>query len=248
MWAMTIALALATLLAVPAAATDDAGSLIIACQAATANRAAFRRELEGSGARHLQRWKDEGALQAYQLLFSRHVDSRGWDAMAILTLKDAARWKKIEREFPAGLPANVLALTSAIETVPASLVRHGVHAKATEPVFLVIPYEVVVPTPEYVAYLDDYVLPQFDGWAEAGVLASHAVYLARYPAGRAWQSLLVLEYRSDQALATRDAVVAKVRAHLAVNAKWKAMSENKKKVRAEKAPVLADPAAARQIP
>jgi len=154
-WAMTIALALAALLAVPAAATDDAGSLIIACQAATANRAAFR---------------------------------------------------------------------------------------------LVIPYEVVVPTPEYVAYLDDYVLPQFDGWAEAGVLASHAVYLARYPAGRAWQSLLVLEYRSDQALATRDAVVAKVRAHLAVNAKWKAMSENKKKVRAEKAPVLADPAAARQIP
>src|SRR5256885_16257644 len=104
---MTIALALAALLAVPAAATDDAGSLIIACQAATANRAAFRR---------------------------------------------------------------------------------------------VIPYEVVVPTPEYVAYLDDYVLPQFDGWAEAGVLASHAVYLARYPAGRAGPSALVAPDRHAPAV------------------------------------------------
>src|SRR5207245_9328592 len=127
------ALALAALLSAPAAAAEDAGSLIIACQAATANRAAFRRELEDSGARQLQRWKDEGALQAYQLLFSRHVDSRGWDAMAILTLKDAARWKKIEREFPAALPANVLALTSAIDTVPARIVLHSVRARQTWP-------------------------------------------------------------------------------------------------------------------
>src|SRR2546426_12419414 len=100
---MTVALVLAAL-ASPTVAAEDAASLIIACQAAPANRAAFRRELEASGARQLQRWKDEGALQAYQLLFSRHVDSRGWDAMAVLTLKDPARWKKIEREFPAGVP------------------------------------------------------------------------------------------------------------------------------------------------
>jgi len=245
---MTVALVLAALLASPAVAAEDAASLIIACQAAPGNRAAFRRELEGSGARQLQRWKDEGALQAYQLLFSRHVDSRGWDAMAILTLKDAARWKRIERDFPAGLPANVLALTTAIDTVPATLVRHGGQVKESEPVFLVIPYEVMVATAEYIAYLDDYVLPQLAGWSEEGILASHAVYLARYPAGRPWQSLLVLEYRNDQALAARDAVVAKVRARLTANAKWKAVSENKKNVRAEKTPVLADPAPARQIP
>ena len=81
-----------------------------------------------------------------------------------------------------------------------------------------------------------------------GSAATAAVYLARYPAGRPWQSLLVLEYRNDQALAARDAVVAKVRARLTANAKWKAVSENKKNVRAEKTPVLADPAPARQIP
>lgn len=245
---MTTALALATLLVSPAVAAADAGSLIVTCQAAPANRAAFRRELEGPGARQLQRWKDEGALQAYQLLFSRRADSPGWDAMVILTLEDATRWRKIEREFPTGLPTSVLALTTAIDTVPATRVRHGAHAQAIEPVFLVIPYEVMVPTPQYVAYLDDYVVPQLAGWADEGVLTSHAVYLARDPAGRPWQSLLVLEYRSDRALAARDAVVAKVRARLAADAKWKAVSENKKNVRAEKAPVLADSVTARQSP
>jgi hypothetical protein len=240
---MTVALALALLLAVP----EDPGSLIITFQVAPAKRAAFRRELEESGARQLQRWKDEGVLQEYQLLFSRYVDSRGWDAMAVLTLKDTARWKKIEREFPAGLPQDMLAATTAIETVPVSLVRHGARAKATEPAFLVIPYEVMAPTQEYLAYLDEYVLPQIAGWSEEGVLASHALYLARYPAGRPWQSLLVLEYRSDQALAARDSTVAKVRARLATNATWKAVSENKKNVRAEKAPVLADPLPGRQV-
>jgi len=246
---MILALALSTLLASPAAAAaEDAGSLIITFQAAPANCPAFRRELEDSGARQLQRWKDEGALHAYQLIFARHLDSRSWDAMAVLTLKDAARWKAIEREFPAGLPRNVLALATAIETVPARLVRHAVHAKATEPVLLVIPYEVMAPEPEYLAYLDEYVLPQFAGWADEGVLASHSVYLARYPAGRPWQSLLVLEYRSEQALAARERTVAKVRARLASNATWKAISDNKKNVRAEKTPVLADPATARQTP
>ena len=245
---MILALALSTLLASPAAAAaEDAGSLIITFQAAPANCPAFRRELEDSGARQLQRWKDEGALHAYQLIFARHLDSRSWDAMAVLTLKDAARWKAIEREFPAGLPRNVLALATAIETVPARLVRHAVHAKATEPVLLVIPYQVMAPEPEYLAYLDEYVLPQVAGWAEEGVLDSHAVYLAQYPAGRPWQSLLLLEYRGDEALAAREAVVAKVRARLAANAKWKAVSDNKKNVRVERPPVVADPVSSKEI-
>lgn len=245
---MTIDFALAALLAIAFPSAENAGTLIVSLQASPPNRAAFRRALEDSGARQLQRWKNEGALQGYRLLFSRHLDSRGWDALAILTVKDVASWKNIERDFPAGLPDKVLALSSAVETVPASLVRHGEPTRAPgEPVFLVIPYEITVPTSEYLGYLDDYVLPQLAGWAEEGVLESHAVYLAKYPAGRPWQSLLVLEYRSDEKLAARDAVVAKVRARLAANARWKAVSENKKNVRVERAPVVADPVSRREV-
>ena len=241
--------ALVALLAIPAVAADGSSTLIVVYQAAPHNRAAFLREVQSSGAQSLQRWKDEGALEGYRLLVSRYLDSRTWDAMAILTVKDVARWKKIEREFPAGVPASVLSLTSSVETVPARLVRHGERPQGKgEPVFLVIPYEVTVPSSEYVAYLDDYVLPQVGGWAEEGILESHGVYLAQYPAGRQWQSLLVLEYRGDEALAARDAVVAKVRARLLSNPKWKAVSENKKNVRVERAPVVADPISWRQIP
>jgi hypothetical protein len=245
---MKAAFALVALLAIPAVAAEDPGRLIVVYQAAPANRAAFLRELTGSGARQLQRWKDEGALRDYRLLVSRYLDSRTWDAMAILTVKDAARWKKIERDYPAGVSADVLALTSSVETVPATLVRHGERQRDEgESVFLVIPYEVTVPTPEYVAYLDDYVLPQLAGWSEEGVLDGHGVYLAQFPAGRQWQSLLLLEYRSDEALAARESVVAKVRAKLAANAKWKAVSDNKKHVRNERAPVVADPVSWRPI-
>ncbi len=235
----------AALLALPAFAAEDLGTLVIVCQAAPLNRPALRRELEDAGAHQLQRWKEEGALQSYRLLFSRHPDARTWDAMVIVTLKDAARWRRIERAFPAGLPPRVLALTSAIETVPVTLARHGdAERSAADPVYLVIPYGVEVPTKEYVAYLDDYVLPQLAGWSEEGVLDGYAVYLPKFPAGRSWQSLLVLEYRGDEGLAARDAVVAKVRARLAAtNARWKAVSDNKKNVRVERALVLADPLA-----
>jgi hypothetical protein len=76
-----IAFALSALLAIPCLAAEDASTLVVSFQAAPANRAALRRELEDSGVRQLQRWKSEGALKAYRLLVSRHLDSRTWDAM-----------------------------------------------------------------------------------------------------------------------------------------------------------------------
>jgi hypothetical protein len=57
--------------------------------------------------------------------------------------------------------------------------------------------------------------------------------------------LLVLEYKSDQALGARDATVAKVRGRLKENPKWKAISDSKKNVRVERSPVIADSIAAR---
>ena len=62
------AFALLVLLALPSIAVENASTLIVVYQAAPENRAAFLRELTGPGARELQRWKDEGALQDYRLL------------------------------------------------------------------------------------------------------------------------------------------------------------------------------------
>ena len=245
------AASLAILLALPSNAADprEGGPLaiVITYRAAPANRTALRQLMEETEARQFQRWKDEGVVQSARLLVNRHVDSVTWDAMAILTFAryaDVERWNAIERTSPAGLSPKALALTSAIETAPGDLMREGGRDSARS-VFLVIPYEYQVPLNEYLAYLDGYVVPQMDGWMEEGVLTRYGVFLARYPAGRPWQSMLILEYKDDQALGARDATTTKVRARLKDNPKWKAISDAKKNVRSEKPPVIADAVYAR---
>lgn len=223
-------------------------TLIITYHLSPANRLSFRQELERSVVRQFHRWRQEGALETYRILFNRYVDSANWDAMALVSFgkeSDLERWRSKELEAPAGLPPKALSLVTSIDTTPADLMRSQSAVDASDnAVFLVIPYEYVVPVDDYIAYLDGYVVPQLAGWMQEGIVSRYGIYLARYPAGRPWQSLLVLEYRNDQALGARDAVVAKVRARLKEDPKWKAISDGKKNVRIEKSPVLADPMAA----
>ena len=224
---------------------DGPLALVITYHTTPGNRLALRRQLETTGLRQFQRWKDEGTLQNYQILFSRHVDSGTWDASALLTFPghDALeRWKQVERVAPAGLSQKTLELTTSIDTAPADLVRRSNPAEPRKTsVFMVVPYEVFVPTEEYLSYLDGYVVPQLEGWIAEGVLAGYGIYLPRYFAGRPWASLLVLEYKNDQALGMRESIVAKVRARLKEDPQWKAMSDNKKRIREEKQAVIADP-------
>jgi hypothetical protein len=232
-----------------AADRHDGGplALLITYHATPANRLPLMKELAKSEVPQLRQWKEAGIVETYQLLTNRYADSVTWDSALILTFPNQAAfagWKKIEHEFPAGLTPKVLALTTSIETAPADLIREG-HAPgdAREPTFLVIPYDYSVPEGDYVKYIDGYTIPQLAGWIDEGVLARYSIYLDRYPAGRPWSALLVLEYKDDAALAQRDAVVAKVRARLAASPSWKAFADDKKNIRTEKAPVVADPVA-----
>ena len=83
-------------------------------------------------------------------------------------------------------------------------------------------------------------IPQTDGWIREGVLSSYSLYLNRYYAGKPWDSLLILEYRNMESFGKRETVVASVRARLSGDAKWKALSENKKNIRTEKESVLGE--------
>jgi hypothetical protein len=222
----------------------DAMSLVITYRAAPANRAALRSELQTAGSAQFARWQSEGVIKRFDLLFNRYTDSTNWDAMALLTFAHAAeveRWSSLERSHTAGLTERALQLATAIDTVAVDLVRARSDAKEAEnPVFLVIPYEVLVSPDDYLHYADGYTLPQFDGWIGEGVLAGYRIYLSRYPAGRPWSSLIVLQYRSEAALAARNEVVARVRAKLKDDPQWKAISDSKKNVREERQVVVAD--------
>jgi hypothetical protein len=237
----TLALATSAL----AADTRDGGplGLVITYQTTPGNRVALRQQMEQVDLRQFQKWKDEGVLQDYRVLFSRYVDTNNWDMLAFIRFakySDLERWKRIEQSNPAGLSSKVLALTTSIVTVPVDLARAQSLFRARDSVFMVIPYHPLVPMGEYLNYVDGYVLPQVEGWLSEGVLAGYGLLLVRYTSDRPWESLLMLEYTSDQGLGAREATVAKVRNRLKDNPKWKAISDGKKEVRVEKQAVIAD--------
>ncbi len=221
-------------------------ALVIAYHTSPANWMAFREALRSEALPRFRALQREGILRSYHVLFNRHVDSAGWNTIAMLTFKGPdglARWKQGARSMPAGLTQDELALTSQIETTPVNLVRQGDARKSvSSPVTLVIPYRYLVSGTGYLKYLDGYTVPQLKGWIDAGVLSRYTIFMAQYPAGRPWSAMLILEYRSDAALAARDAVKDTVRARLALDPAWKAISDDKKAIREEMAPTVADEA------
>lgn len=75
---------------------------------------------------------------------------------------------------------------------------------------------------------------------DEGVLTGYSLYTSRFPAGRPWNAMVVLQYKDETALSAREAVVTKVRERLKRNAEWKAISDGKKNVRTEQQVVVAD--------
>lgn len=227
----------------PAPATPLPG-LIISYQVAPAQRPALRQALMTGTRARLQRLKDEGTLAGYRLLFSRHADADLWDAMAVIGFSGPAqvsRWREVERSTPAALDPPALALLTTVHSVPVQLERsRAVPALPTSPVVLVIPYLSLVPAGDYLGYADGYVIPQFEGWMREGVLSQFAVYASTYAAGRPWSHTILLDYRSEEAMAARATIVAKVRAQLKEQPSWRAISESKAKLREERQAVVAD--------
>ncbi|HET6971828.1 MAG TPA: hypothetical protein VFH92_11925 [Phenylobacterium sp.] len=240
------------LLASPAAQAADwrdqgARSLVMTYRVVPADRLGFRAALRASTLPRLAALKAKGELSAYHVLANRYVDAGGWDVMVILDFANAsalAHWRAVEAAAPAGLAPAALKLVSKAETAPCDqMFARVAPAQAGEPapVYLVGPYDYLVGVDDYLAYVKGYLIPQTDGWLEAGALSSYAVYLPRYPAGRDWTSLLVLAYRGDDGLARRDATTKAVRARLAATSpEWKAFADNKQSIRTEKQPVVAD--------
>ncbi len=229
-----------------AAEASDTGpvSLVITYQAKPANRPALRHEMEQSTAHELERLKRERRISQYNVLFNRYADSENWDAMALLTFAtpdDLYRWREVERTPPAALSEKALALTTSIQTTVVDTKRmRALDTKVPHAVYVVIPYKTLVSADEYEKYADGYVIPQFKGWMDEGVLTGYSLYTSRFPAGRQWNAMVVLQYKDETALSAREAVVTKVRERLKNNAEWKAISDGKKNVRTEQQVVVAD--------
>jgi hypothetical protein len=228
---------------------DEGGptTVIITYRCLPANRPHFRDSVERTDLGRFEKWKTAGILKSYRLLFNWYTDADTWDLMAILSFhkySDIARWKEIERTSPGGLSDETLRWGAPANTYSADLTWSEASSeqrgKVDKRVFFVIPYDVLSSIPEYRSYVAGYVIPQMKGWINEGILSSYSVYLNRYYAGTPWDSLLILEYKDLESFGQRESIVTKVRAVLNSDAKWKALSENKKNVRTEREPVLSE--------
>ncbi|MCX7173986.1 MAG: hypothetical protein NT159_08680 [Proteobacteria bacterium] len=224
--------------------SDGPTSMIMTYRTAPANRAALRKYMQGTGLRQFQRWKTSGVMRGYRVFFNRYADNDNWDMMTVLTFEryaDVAKWNEVERRSPAGLGRQALAWTNSISTTPADLMRSkSTQQEAESPAYVILPYDYNVSTNDYIAYLDGYVVPQYDGWLDEGVMTKYDLYLARYGSARFWSALFILEYRNEEALGSRDKVLAKVRARLREIPSWKAISDSKQNVRVARQYVIAD--------
>ena len=240
-----ICLAATLLLAQPSPdITGGPTRLVITYRCPPPRRAAFRQYMNEYGIQRFEHWKQDGVLSDYRFLFNWYVDVDTWDAMAVLSFPSYAqvtRWKEIERASPGGLVRDALDMAWPLNSYPADLVSAGVAEQphdTAQSVFFVIPYD----NPggvDFREFANSYVVPQAKGYIREGVLAGYQIYSNRYPGGKRWQGLLVLEYNDLDSFARRDEVHAKVRAQLRSDPAWKA-AESKQKTNPEREPILAD--------
>lgn len=233
----------------PYAALKQTGprNLLIVLNCKPGDRPAFRRALSGAASSTLSELSKQGVLRSYRVLFNRFVDTDTWDVVILLEFSSDAgleKWEAIEQNAPAGLDLDTAKLITTGTTYLADLVSHqesSPQSSTEKPVYLIVPYTIDPNSPDdYVKYAQGYVLPQLQGWMKEGVLSQWDLLVSRYAAARPWQAVLVLKYRDQTAFGERDQVMAKVREELAQNVEWKAISDNKHKMRTELRAVIAE--------
>jgi hypothetical protein len=222
----------------------DQGPMTLTLEYHTApgDRLALKDYMLTTGLKQLARWREDGTIAESRVFWSRYADSLNWDMLIVLrfaTPAKMAEWKKIEGRFPGGLPISVAKLCTQIHTNPADLYFSG-GEPSPDGVFLIIPYDYLTSTADYVKYVKSYIVPQYEGWMGEKVLAGYQVYLGRFPVSRYWSALMFLEYKDEASLGVREETTAKVRKTLMQNPEWKAIHENKQKVRVTRQYVLAD--------
>lgn len=220
-------------------------NLVIVYRCTPQDRIPLRNYMSQSGLQHFRDWQKQRVLESFQVLFNRYVDSETWDMLAVLRFRnstDLGGWAEIERSFTGGLEPSAAKLISSATTYSMDLVSTSasVTQEDGKGVFLVIPYALEIPPDEYFNYVLGYVEPQLQGWVRQGVLSRWSLFVNRYFPGRAWQSLLILEYKSESALGQRDKVIAEVRSQLSGDPSWKSFSDSKQRVRQELQVAIAD--------
>jgi hypothetical protein len=190
--------------------------LVLTYSSSPQNRVAFREFMETKGVNQFEKWKKEGVLKNYLILFSTFVNEQLFDMWVILDFDrfaDVGNWQKVERAFPGGLSAEGLALASPRTCVYTDLTWYGgkQNADLSKSMFMIIPYVTLVSVEKYEDFVNKYVIPQLKNWVKSGVMPSYQIHMNQNPTNAPWHSLLVFEYDGLRGIALRDVVKQSVR-------------------------------------
>jgi hypothetical protein len=179
--------------------------LIITYRCPPPRRAAFRQFITENGIQRFEHWKQDGLLKDYRFMFNWYVDVDAWDAMAVLSFSSyaqVARWKQVEHASPGGLIRDALEMAWPLNTSSADLAWWGTAEQpplTQNSVYVAIPYD-AASAADFRDAATLTLIPQFKAWLREG-LASYSIYLNRYPGGKRWQGLVLLEYRDMDSFA-----------------------------------------------
>jgi hypothetical protein len=206
-------------------------SLFYSYRALPENRAALREYMDTAGVRQFEKWKSEGTIRDYVILFSSYVriNSVPWDMLIRIDFNryaDTDKWLEVERTMPAGLSPQALALATPEnlnvgETLSASGMTYQGAAKA---VYDVSYYRFKVPLPVGKNFIQGYVLPQLEAFTREKVLAGYGLYLNKYELTD-WSYLILSEYADSTALDQRLVNKSKIRSLL--DPAWKTLNDMK---------------------
>jgi hypothetical protein len=208
---------------------DGPTELVITYRCPPPRRAAFRQYMLEGGLQRFEHWKQDGLLKDYRFLINWYVDVDQWDAMALLSFTSyaqVARWKEVEHVSPGGLIRDALELAWPLNTTPADLTWHAASPDPANPknsVFFVVPYD-AASSAAFRDFVNGNLAQQIKG-SVGSALAGYSIYTNRYPGGKKWQALLVLEYKDmdsfsranslpkDPRATERDSIVADSLSH-----------------------------------
>jgi hypothetical protein len=215
--------------------------LVLTYKTPPEKRVAFRKYMQGPGVAQFERWKKEGVLRDYKLLFSTQVNEVLPDMWAILDFakfSDVSRWHAVERDFPGGLAPEGLALGTPKTDVYTDLVWKGGAPKAdqSKSMYMMIPYITLVSIDEYHDFVNGYVIPQVTGWVKSGLMSSYQIHMDQNPTAAPWHSLLVFEYDGIRGIALRDTLKQTMRDELKDNAGYNKYKPIKTTIRDEGQP------------
>ncbi len=197
---MKILAVLLLLSAAQAQPPEQAGGplqLIVTYRCPPPRRAAFRQFMIENGIQRFEHWKQDGLLRDYRFLFNWYVDVDTWEAMAILSFPSydkMARWKEIEHSSPGGLSRDALELALPVSSTAADVVFEGngeAPVNHADGVYFVVP----VDDANFMDYANANLIPQAKAAIRAGTLSSAEIFSNRYPGGKRWRFLVVLEYK-----------------------------------------------------